>query len=292
MAGTVPSEELSLRRKAGEDGSLSALILATRSISNSLPDRFLLQKRYSSLFGSQMKYLDLSLKQPEANLACDETLLEWCEEGGGAPLLRFWESPEVFVVVGYSKPVANEVHLQACEVRGFSVLRRCTGGGTVVQGPGCLNYALVLPVKATEALQTIPATNRYVMEKHCQIVQSLLGTPVAVQGYTDLTVQGRKFSGNAQRRRRDFLLFHGSFLLGFDLKLIEELLPLPAAQPEYRAGRSHHDFLINVPVDPALLKNALRQGWDASEPLEAWPKAAVERLALDRYGTSSWNRKF
>src|SRR5438067_10209934 len=112
-----------------------------------------------------MKYLDLTLPTPEANLACDEALLDWCDAGGSEDLLRFWESPVPFVVVGYANHVALEAHVSICRARSIPLLRRCTGGGTVVQGAGCLNYSLVLHVDETGPLSTIPGTNRSVMEK-------------------------------------------------------------------------------------------------------------------------------
>ena len=86
-----------------------------------------------------MRHLDLTIPSPAENLACDEALLDWCESGDGVECLRFWESPEPFVVVGYANKVETEVNVAACEARKIPILRRCSGGGTVVQGPGCLN---------------------------------------------------------------------------------------------------------------------------------------------------------
>ena len=60
-----------------------------------------------------------------------------------------------------------------------------------------------------------------------------------------------KFSGNAQRRRRHALVFHGTILYGFDLSLIDALLKFPSAQPEYRASRSHSEFVRNISAAPA-----------------------------------------
>ena len=54
-----------------------------------------------------MKLLDLTLPPPAENLAYDEALLNWCESGDGEEVLRFWESPEYFVVVGYADKVRN-----------------------------------------------------------------------------------------------------------------------------------------------------------------------------------------
>jgi len=81
----------------------------------------------------------------------------WCENGKGDEALRFW-NPRHFVVVGYANRIANEVNVAACEKRGVPILRRCSGGGTVLQGPGCLNYTLILHAGDTGPLRNISAT--------------------------------------------------------------------------------------------------------------------------------------
>ena len=110
-----------------------------------------------------------------------------------------------------------------------------------------------------------------------------------MQGDTDLTLDGRKFSGNAQRRRRRFVLFHGTFLLALDLELIQSLLPPPSKQPAYREGRSHLEFVRNVPLQPAQLKEALQKAWQAHEPLLDVPTAAIEQLVAQKYSRPEWN---
>lgn len=239
-----------------------------------------------------MKYLELSLPTPEENLACDEALLEAGDEGSSEEVLRFWESPTPFVVVGYANRVEREVQVQPCLDRGVPILRRCTGGGTVLQGPGCLNYSLVLDISKTKALATIPSTNRYVMEAHRRVFAELLGVEVRVSGHTDLAVEGRKFSGNAQRRKRRCLLYHGTFLLNCNLALIEETLALPSQQPAYRANRSHLEFVMNVGLDAATVKAALRQHWQGEETDRAFPSEMVASLVREKYSRADWNRRY
>ena len=164
--------------------------------------------------------LDLTLPTPEENLACDEALLELCDAGAVGPMLRFWEAAQYFVVIGYANQVATEVNRAFCEQQGIPVLRRCTGGGTVLQGPGCLNYSLLLPVDGPHPLRSISSTNDFIMRRHRDMLAALLRAPVEQQGHTDLAIGGLKFSGNAQRRRRHFLLFHGCFLLHLDIELV------------------------------------------------------------------------
>jgi len=242
-----------------------------------------------------MKQIDLTFPSPAENLAADEALLDWCEAGEGEAALRFWEAREPFVVIGYANKIATEVNLAACRARNIPVFRRCSGGGTVVQGPGCLNYALVLPIAGDGPFHTISVANQFIMRRNRTALQSALPVPhpaIAVRGHTDLAAGSRKFSGNSQRRRKHFLLFHGTFLLGFDLSLISELLPMPSKQPDYRESRPHADFLTNLNVPVKAVKAALRQAWKAEEPLKDFPDEMMAALAREKYTTREWNYKF
>jgi lipoate-protein ligase A len=243
-----------------------------------------------------MKLLDLTLPTPAENLACDEALLDAAEAGESGEVLRFWESSEHFVVVGYANKVATEVNTANCKKRGVPILRRCSGGGTVVQGPGCLSYALILEIADDGPTRSISAANQFIMERNRAAIASLNPQPstlkVAVQGHTDLAVAGRKFSGNSQRRRKNHLLFHGAFLLDFNLALISKLLPLPSLQPDYRQARSHGDFLKNLDVSPSAIKSQLSHEWGATDPDSEFPTKRTAALVREKYATADWNSKF
>lgn len=245
-----------------------------------------------------MKLFDCTFPSPAESLAGDEALLDTSEEGGNENVLRFWEPREPFVVVGYGNHVATEVKVAACAARGVPILRRCSGGGTVVQMPGCLNYALVLRIEESGPLQNISSANRFIMECNRTALESALRpagaghSAIEVQGHTDLTLAGRKFSGNSQRRRRRFLLFHGVIMLHADLALISELLPMPSAQPGYRAHRSHAEFLTNLNLSAAMVKAALAQAWKATTTRTEVPHELITRLAQTKYATREWSFKF
>jgi lipoate-protein ligase A len=178
-------------------------------------------------------------------------------------------------------------------------LRRCSGGGTVLQGPGCLNYTLVLRITDDGPLRTIGQSNQFIMEHNRAAIESLFRTfnlqpstfNLSIGGHTDLVIGGRKFSGNSQRRRKNFLLFHGTFLLDFDLPLIGELLQMPSKQPDYRRNRAHGEFLVNLKAPADQLKNALNKAWNASEELHDFPKQETHRLAVEKYSTAGWNSR-
>jgi lipoate-protein ligase A len=253
----------------------------------------------------KMKHIDLTLPSPAENLAADEALLDECEAGGGGEILRFWEPREHFVVVGYANKIATEVNVAACEAKEIPIFRRCSGGGTVVQGPGCLNYALILRITNDGPLHSIATANRFIMRQNRAAIESAFRIPcrgeamrslahsaIAVRGHTDLAIGDRKFSGNSQRRRKHFLLFHGTFLLAFDLPLVSKLLPMPSKQPDYREDRGHDRFLANLNMPADKVKTTLRQVWKADEPLKNPPLEKITALAREKYMAREWNLKF
>jgi len=238
-----------------------------------------------------MYYCDLTFQSPAENLAFDEALLDACEDGLVGPVLRFWEPASAFVVIGYGNRVAQEVNLPACERLGVPVFRRCTGGGTVLQAPGCLNYTLILRMDSHPSLEGITGTNEYVMEANRACISALAGLAVERKGHTDLAIAGRKFCGNAQRRRRNFLIFHGCFILDCDLALMEQVLQMPSKQPDYRHGRAHTDFLTTLNVAGDDLKSALKAAWGAAEMLATVPLERMRSLVREKYSSTDWNLK-
>lgn len=240
-----------------------------------------------------MFVLDLSLPTPEENLALDEALLEWAEENSPDPLIRFWESPAYFAVLGYSCRVNIEVSVKECQKNNIPILRRPSGGGTVLQGPGCLNFCLIASFKHFPDLAYINRTNDLVMNKNQRALASILGEGVEVQGISDLTYKERKFSGNAQRRKKDYIMFHGTFLYNFDLQKISALLPIPPKVPDYREDRPHSDFLTNIPATSDQIKESLRKIWAANKTaFLPFSREKIEGLVKSKYSRKEWNFKF
>jgi len=241
-----------------------------------------------------MRYLDLTLPTPEENLALDEALLEEAEAaaaGGrrGGETLRLWEARGPMVVVGRSSRVESEVDRRACRELGIPVLRRVSGGAAVVTGPGCLMYALVLSLRRRPRLRAVDAAHRFVLGAMAEALSPLVPDGVRCRGISDLTVGGRKCSGNSLRIRREHLLYHGTLLVDFDLQLVARCLPMPPREPAYRQGRSHREFLTNLAIEPAAVRAALRLAFDAREPCPDWPRARVAELVDARYLRREWN---
>ncbi len=225
-------------------------------------------------------------------LAWEEAVLHAVEADPTAAALLLWEAAAPAIVVGRSNVVDREVDVAACGTDGVQIYRRSSGGGAVVLGPGCLCYALALPITPADRAAGIPAVTRAVMGRLAVALQPLSTEPVAVQGISDLTIGGRKCSGNSQRWLRQALLHHGTLLYDADVSRIARWLRFPSQQPDYRADRPHAAFIRTFPATRGALETALAtslaavaSGWGASEV------SRVPLLMAERYARDDWHRQ-
>jgi lipoate-protein ligase A len=239
-----------------------------------------------------MHYLERSWPTPAENLAADEALLDAAEAGELGETLRFWQARQPFVVLGHSNSLESETFAETCAALDIPILRRCSGGGAVLQGPGILSYALILGLANRPGLESVTGANRVIMATNAAALSHLLQRQVQVRGITDLVLDDRKISGNAQRRRRRFLLFHGTLLLNPDLVLMEQLLRMPSRKPEYRNNRPHTEFIGTIPSQPEALKAAWRNAWNATLGGQDPNPSRVAQLVAAKYSLSTWNRRF
>lgn len=236
-----------------------------------------------------MHQLQLTLNTPAENLALDEALLDAAEAGeidGG--VLRLWESPTYCVVLGRSSSAEVEVDLDACRKDGVPVLRRSSGGGTILAGPGCLMYALVLSIQDYPQLQAIDQAHQFVLGELSRMF-STAETPVEPLGISDLAIRSaktasiKKFSGNAIRLKRKHILYHGTLLYNFDLQRLPRWLATPTRTPDYRDQRQHTEFVTNLNVERDALVKMFVEGWQADEALSVWPKQQTEKIVKAKY---------
>ena len=238
-----------------------------------------------------MQFLDLTLS-PVLNLSLDDALIESAEASETYPeVLRLWEPESPMVVLGRSSPLAMEVNLDFCRKENIPVFRRISGGQSIVTGPGCLMYAVLLDYRKRPQLRMLDKAHAFVMNK-LQAALDFIDIETEMQGTCDLTYSGRKFSGNALRCRRDWFLYHGTIILeSFDLSLIQNCLGEPKRQPDYREGRSHDEFVTSIPADTKALKAALAKQWNATELFEHPPIELAEKLGDEKYNDRDWLHK-
>jgi lipoate-protein ligase A len=190
------------------------------------------------------------------NLALDADRFRGLETGANAEGLRLWESPVPVVVLGRSDAPSKEVELAACAADGVAILRRESGGGAVVLGPGCFNYSLLLSLDRHPALRDVRLSYRLILSR---VIHALAVPGLETRGLSDLAIGGRKVSGNAQRRGTRALLHHGTLLYAFDARIVERYLKEPHRQPGYRARRLHADFLGNLSLSAGEIGSRLNE---------------------------------
>lgn len=237
-----------------------------------------------------MRHLDLTLPGIAENLALDEALLVAAEERGAGGSLRIWEPDHVAVVLGASCRRAEDVWIEVCRAEGIPLARRSSGGGTVVVGPGTLNVTVVLAADAAPGLGAVDLAHAYVLDRLARSIRAR-GPAVEVLGLGDLTLDGRKFSGSAQRRLRGHFLVHASILYAFPLDRISRYTKAPSRQPAYRAGRSHEDFVVNVPLPRPVLVEAVREAWlPPGRPVDPMPVPddLVRDLLATKFADPAW----
>ena len=266
-----------------------------------------------SVASNEMQFLDLTLATPEENLALDESLLQAVDGWAGAsvppdqphsmsislpatdegrPLdcqvLRIWRATRPFIVLGRSSQAEVEVHLDRARQQGIPILRRFSGGASVVVAPGCLLYSLLIHLDSAPGLRLLDVAHRFVMERLLRAIQRLVPA-ASFEGTCDLALEGRKFSGNSLRVGRNWMLYHGTLLLDMQLSMVDELLRHPPREPAYRSGRTHASFLTNLEVDERALIREIREAWQTRKELTNAPLLYIPRLVSEKYSKDTWN---
>lgn len=239
-----------------------------------------------------MKLLNLTLNRPSENLSLDEALVETADriasdETPHDEVLRLWEPTRPMVVIGRSSPLDAEVDVAWCANNEIPVFRRSSGGASIVTGPGCLMYAVLLDLNLRPHLRMLDQAHQFVMQTMAKALESI-DVATEIKGTCDLTIADRKVSGNSLRVKRNFLIYHGTMICDFDTKLISACLKTPARQPDYRNQRKHEEFVAALPVSTTTLASAISTTWNALEPLTQWPQAMTEKLASEKYETREW----
>jgi lipoate---protein ligase len=236
-------------------------------------------------------FLETSLPSAPANVALDEALLVEAEERGGPSVLRIWELPHLAVILGASCRLQENVRVDDCRADGVEIARRSSGGGTVVIGPGALNFSVVLPIDAAPELKNVDTAQRYVLGRTLEAIRAEGVAAAEMLGSGDLTLGGRKFSGSAQRRLRRHVLVHASLLYDFPLDAIDRYTRMPPRQPAYRGDRPHVEFVINLPLPRHRLVAALKAAWlpvDRPETPAEIPEATLRSLVEGKFSKVGW----
>jgi lipoate-protein ligase A len=239
-------------------------------------------------------WLDAMPPTVEGQLALDEALLDEAHAGRCTDVVvRTWMATEHVIVLGSSCRLEDEVDAEACRDLGVRVVRRPSGGGTVILGPGCLMWSVV--THHPSGAPPIERIHAAMLDPLAAALSAVAPREIVRRGQSDLAMGGaddeRKVSGNALRVRRHGVLYHGTLLDSFDLDLMPRVLRHPPREPAYRGSRPHAAFLANLGLGRDRLDAAVRAAFHATARRGDWPRNAVERLVRERYADADWTRR-
>ena len=238
-----------------------------------------------------MRYLESPSRDPYFNLALEEYVFERMDKSKSYFLL--WQNDNT-IVVGKYQNTAEEIDQAYVDAHHIRVARRLSGGGAVYHDRGNLNFTFI--VDRADA----PGLNFKVFVRPVVEALARFGVHAEFTGRNDLTIDGMKFSGNAQYARRGRLLHHGCIMLDSNLTSVADALRVKEAKFDSKAVKSVRSRVTTInahapaPISMEDFKGALKECAMASGALEPYTLteedlAAVRKLRNEKYATWAWN---
>jgi len=246
----------------------------------------------------------LNVETPEdaaMNLAIDEAIFIAMMKKVAPPTVRFWRNARA-VVVGYSQKVEAEINLALCEKENIQIVRRFTGGGTVYQDLGNLNYTIVVDA-SHRLIRGLDIAESY--KVLCSgMVEGLrdVGIAAAFRPLSDICVGDKKISGSAQSRKKGIALHHGTVLVNSDLDMLVNVLDISRKDREGKKATSIRKPVtrlkdeLSLDIDMATVKKALARGFERAfsitltqGKLKLSEEETTQNLYRDKYSRREWN---
>ena len=239
---------------------------------------------------SAMLYLESTSTDPYYNLALEQVVFDG--PGQRDTCCMLWQNDNT-IVVGKHQNTLQEVNMAYVEEHQIRVARRLSGGGAVYHDLGNVNFTFIAPHEG--AGMDFSAFCRPVAE-----ALAGLGVTAEISGRNDMTIDGKKFSGNSQYVKHGRVMHHGTILYDSDLSVVGQALRVPEDKITSKGLRSVRSRVTNVrpyvkenlPTGEFLVRLRLAL-WDMypMEQLELTEeqKAEVERLRATLYSTWDWN---
>lgn len=238
----------------------------------------------------QWSFIDVTTTDPAFNLALEQYVFDDLPRDRAWFLL--WQNRRA-VIIGRHQNTLAEINAAYVREQDIQVVRRLSGGGAVYHDLGNLNFTFIQDAKGTAldlAQFCLPVA---------RALQSM-GADAQVNGRNDITIDGKKFSGNAQYVRQGRVMHHGTILFDSDLEVVSQALQVDPEKIRAKGVSSVRSRTTNLrPYLPAsvtladfksqLLTEIFRG--QAMEPYQLTQAdlEAVQRIKEQRYGTWAWN---
>ena len=240
---------------------------------------------------NKLSYVNLYTTDPAFNLAAEQYVFDSLPRDRSWFML--WQNDNAVIIGKYQNAYA-EVNEEVLRRRGIKLVRRLSGGGAVYHDLGNLNYTFITDAGDAEGID---------LHSFClPVVRALreMGVPAEINGRNDMTVDGKKFSGNAQYLKDGRVMHHGTLMLASDLSVLGEVLNPDREKVEAKGIKSVKSRVTNLsdyfprPVSAGEFRSILIKSIAGPEGEEyvLTPEdiEAVEKIKKSRYDTWDWNR--
>ncbi len=227
---------------------------------------------------------------PYYNLALEEYILKNRTDD----VFLLWQNDNT-IVIGRNQNTLEEINLDYVKEQNITVARRMSGGGAVYHDLGNLNFSFAVQNRENQYFD---------FAKFAAPVIALLdelGVKAELSGRNDLTIDGKKISGNAQYSYHDRILHHGTLLFSSDMTRIANALRVSEQKIESKGIKSVQSRVANIadflPVPMGLdefrrrfLAFMCAQNPDMEEYQFADAELEeIEALCRSKYSTWEWN---
>jgi len=234
-----------------------------------------------------MKYIEGHETGPAFNLAFEQYAFDTLSLSDD--LFMLWQNHDT-VIVGLHQNTMQEINRSYIDGNKIPVIRRLSGGGAVFHDRGNLNFTFI--TKETD-------NSEIDFELSCKpIAEALIsmGVPVEFSGRNDMSVEGKKFSGNARYFKDGRLMHHGTILFDVDMDKLAQTLKVSEDKLESKGVKSVRSRVVNL---REYLDMTVEEFWAALREKMAANMAeyklsqqdigAIEDIKKMRYGTWEWN---
>lgn len=239
-----------------------------------------------------MLFIENKSLKPHFNLALEEYAIRHLDLEDS--IFMLWQN-EPTVVIGRNQNTVEEINAKYIKENHIHVVRRLSGGGAVYHDLGNLNFTFILADQKDDVSNFKKFT-----EPVIQVLHSL-GIPAEFSGRNDITIEGKKFSGNAQYVCNGRLLHHGTILFDSELSVVQNTLNVKIDKIESKGIKSVRSRVTNItpylqsPLSieefkTILIKSVLGQEDIASKTYQLTEEdtAKIEEIRRNRYETWAW----